>query len=70
MRIHSDDEIIKKAYSKIDEEVDSNAETLDIAIDLPDEHEVAHSYVVTFKKNESGEEPIWKPFDITEISTW
>jgi hypothetical protein len=65
MRVHTDEDILRKAFEidKYQEEPKDNK--LDVAVDLDDEHGVCHTYVVSFQKN--GNE--WDYISIEEISS-
>jgi len=65
MRVHTDEEILKKVLlvDKYQEEIKDGK--LDIAVDLDDEHGTCHTYVVTFLQND-GE---WECAQIDEISS-
>ena len=71
MRRFSDAEIIAKARSKIvrNDEVDLDKDPVDVTVDIQDEHEVTHSYVVSFTRSseESGKD--WRAIDISEVSS-
>ena len=71
MRRFPDEEIIDKARSRIGKsnEVDLNKELVDVAVDFKDEHEVTHSYVVSFKKGAEGSADTWIPVEISEVSS-
>lgn len=72
MRKFSDEEIIEKARSKVrgSNEIDINKNPVDVTVDLQDEHDVTHSYVVSFKRDAGQSEQEWTPIEISEISTW
>lgn len=52
MKKYTDQQIIEKAFSKIENESQNNQDVIDIAVDFEDGHQKTHSYVVTFKKDE------------------
>lgn len=68
MRKFPDKDIIEKALSKITEEVDLDKDPVDVAVDFKDEHNVTHSYVVSFKKQGNNTRD-WMPVDISEVSS-
>jgi hypothetical protein len=69
MRKFPDEEIIKKAISQITEEADLTKDPVDVTVDFKDEHEVTHSYVVSFKKGPESDMKNWVPIDISEVSS-
>ena len=68
MRRFPDEEIIDKARSRIGKsnEIDLSKDLVDVTVDFEDEHELTHSYVVSFRK-ESEEK--WTPVEISEVSS-
>ena len=64
-KAHSEEEIIKAALQKDKDGVAAENNKVDVAVDLEDENEVTHTYVVTFQKNSND----WKAIQVSEISS-
>ncbi|WP_423148254.1 hypothetical protein [Rubrolithibacter danxiaensis] len=69
MRIHTDQEIIEKAASKVQNCSLAENNTADITVNFEDDKGLTHSYVVTFIKSENGSTQQWKASEINEISS-
>ena len=66
MRAHSDQEIIERASAEEKNPKDIQNNSINITVDMDDEHGTAHTYVVNFSKDKEGN---WKPVEVSELSS-
>jgi hypothetical protein len=66
MRAHTDEEIIEKASAEENNFKEVASDRINVTIDLKDEHDTAHTYVVNFCKDSSG---AWKAVEVSELSS-
>ena len=66
MRAHTDDEIIQKASADKEKFKDVTADRINVTIDIKDEQDTAHTYVVNFCKESDGG---WKALEVSELSS-
>ena len=66
MRAHTDSEIIRQADKKEKDSESIRNNRIDIAVDMEDDHDIMHTYVVNFSRDAEGN---WSALEVSELSS-